>query len=265
MESHHAETRAAQIDTVRPQSARIWNRWLGGGKESFPVDRTVGAASPLPLALFHSHLVLGDNEQQACHDVRRLHQLLVSGLPEDAARPEHAGRLLFAAVRAQATAAATGAPAAGRPVAVLVRTTIRPVWEPLLRAGRVVAADVRHLAWHPVAGQEIAFRLTGNPVYRDARSRRQLPLRRPRECRAWLRSRLAENGIHLTGSPAISPATRLTGTSRRGTIQLIIRDFQGRGTVTDPVAAARALVEGLGRGRAYGCGLLHIPALHGQS
>ncbi|WP_093841367.1 MULTISPECIES: type I-E CRISPR-associated protein Cas6/Cse3/CasE [Streptomyces] len=37
------------------------------------------------------------------------------------------------------------------------------------------------------------------------------------------------------------------------------------GTVTDPVAAARALVEGLGRGRAYGCGLLHIPALHGQS
>ncbi|SFD79865.1 SAM-dependent methyltransferase [Streptomyces aidingensis] len=43
MDPHHDETSAAQIDTGRPQSARIWNYWLGG-KDNYPVDREAGDA-----------------------------------------------------------------------------------------------------------------------------------------------------------------------------------------------------------------------------
>jgi hypothetical protein len=45
---------SARIDTTVPQTARVWNYWLGG-KDNFPVDRQVGdemaAAFPLTVAV----------------------------------------------------------------------------------------------------------------------------------------------------------------------------------------------------------------------
>ncbi|SFD79821.1 type I-E CRISPR-associated protein Cas6/Cse3/CasE [Streptomyces aidingensis] len=213
-----------------------------------------------PPALFHSHLILTATEQQASHDIRRLQQLLAGGLPAlGRERAPAGGRMLFAAVRAPAVPGSDTAIApAGPALAMVVRTGVRPDWSPLLDAGRLAAAEVRPVTPAPAAGQEVSLRITANPVIRDRRTHRHSPLRSRSECQAWLRRSLARHGVRVTGPVHVSPATRLTGTGRNGPVVLVIRDFQARATVTDSAALAGALAEGIGRGKAYGCGMLNL-------
>jgi CRISPR system Cascade subunit CasE len=66
----------------------------------------------------------------------------------------------------------------------------------------------------------------------------------------WLEDRL--NGAVALQAPVLTEPGEL----RRGKAQLITTTFRADATVTDPQALARLIQEGVGRAKAYGCGML---------
>ena len=106
--------------------------------------------------------------------------------------------------------------------------------------------------------QKWNFRLCANPV----EHKRQTPtdkrgkvfaLRSISEQLHWVRSQGDKNGFSIIGCS-------VTGDSWIAFDRIRIRSitFDGLLTVKDPDAFRRALTQGIGRGKAYGCGLLTI-------
>lgn len=124
------------------------------------------------------------------------------------------------------------------------------------------------------AGAEFRFRFTGNPVHRTATEggkRGQLhPHVTPAQQVAWLTSKGESNGFALrsTGSDDTVSSTIVSRRedarfarghgSARSTVTLRIAQFDGSLTVTDALAMRHALTHGIGRGKAYGCGLMTL-------
>jgi len=138
------------------------------------------------------------------------------------------------------------------------------------------------------AGDELQFDLRANPVVTthdtDGRARRHdvvmqekkrllverglarwsdwtapdrpaLPDLVRRTCAAWLSARAAKLGFALDDeSLFIDGYERHRGKSDE--LRFSTVDFSGRLRVTDPAALQRTLVEGVGHGKAFGCGLL---------
>lgn len=119
------------------------------------------------------------------------------------------------------------------------------------------------------AGQEVRLLLRANTVRTinrthngtTKRHRARVP---DRHLPVWLADRLDgivtiptaqivdRDGIELT-----VPDVKFTsGELRRGRAQLITTDFHANATVVDPQALARAVRDGIGRAKAYGCGML---------
>jgi CRISPR system Cascade subunit CasE len=125
-----------------------------------------------------------------------------------------------------------------------------------------------------------AFRMTANPVHTieypdepprvkfvDGVSREYVKKRRiPHETRfhqlAWLRENKApHNGFEVLGEPAttrlvINKFSKTNGSTHAVTIASMT--FDGFLKVTDPDAFRKALTNGIGHARAYGCGLMTI-------
>lgn len=129
-------------------------------------------------------------------------------------------------------------------------------------------------------GQQWAFRLTANPVHTveypneppvvktiNGADKSFVKTRRiPHETRshqlAWLNNQKAKhNGFKVLGEPTTTPLTvnrfsKTNGSSHAVTIASTT--FDGFLEVTDSVALREALTGGIGRARAYGCGLMTI-------
>lgn len=73
----------------------------------------------------------------------------------------------------------------------------------------------------------------------------------------WLQSRLADRGAALTESVLVGWTVR-PHRARTGRHNLAVADLEGTLTVTDPDGFGRTLFDGLGKARAYGCGLLLV-------
>lgn len=114
-------------------------------------------------------------------------------------------------------------------------------------------------------GQEWVFRLTANPV----RSRRMPPEGRGKvyghvtveQQEEWLRSRSGGWGFDLVSSAVVERkqvtfSRRSEGSSRP--VTLSVATFDGRLRVTDPDALGTALINGVGRAKGYGCGLITL-------
>lgn len=123
------------------------------------------------------------------------------------------------------------------------------------------------------AGQRWAFRLTANPVRRTTPtgpgSRGQVKAHvTPAQQEGWLLSKAARLGFAvpdgLTGVPQVVVKDRRTarfsrrsdGASREVTVAMAT--FEGLLEVTDADSLRRSLTEGVGRAKAYGCGLLTL-------
>lgn len=132
------------------------------------------------------------------------------------------------------------------------------------------------------AGQTWAFRLTANPVH-HARRKEGEPTKRTahithRHQQEWLLKRQQAAGFRVLQRP---PEQRRLpegdehevivhnrrdssfgksdeGTVRKHRVSLITATFDGRLEVTDPDALRRTLTAGLGRAKAYGCGLMTL-------
>ena len=122
------------------------------------------------------------------------------------------------------------------------------------------------------AGQRWAFRLTANPV-RHVRTQDSDAKTKPRghvtadQQLGWLLSRTATLGIDVHPPQEESPAVlvsdrRTTRFGRNGsTVTLVTATFDGRLHVTDASLLRQALVNGVGRAKGYGCGMLTLAPL----
>ncbi|MFN8104981.1 MAG: type I-E CRISPR-associated protein Cas6/Cse3/CasE [Acidimicrobiia bacterium] len=147
------------------------------------------------------------------------------------------------------------------------------------------------------AGQEYAFRLTANPVSSTRNPDRLTPSQRkklsadPRRSRTvahrttshqldWLLARQEALGIEIPAARASAtmgesvPDVRIIDRARRtfrrngskALVTIQTATYEGRLCVIDPDLLRSALTEGVGRAKAYGCGLLTLapcPTAHG--
>ncbi|MET8824271.1 type I-E CRISPR-associated protein Cas6/Cse3/CasE, partial [Streptomyces rochei] len=175
-----------------------------------------------------------------------------------AAPAERPPCVLYAADRGPARTDAKQRPLAGPPRAVLVQSPDRPNWQPLLDSGRLTKADTFSEVCEYALGQQVAIRVIANPSYRDTVTRRRMSLSSVAECGSWLRRRLADHGVDVAlNHIEVGERVRMTGVKGEDhPITVICRMFQARGTVQSPEAFHQALAQGLGPGKAYGCGLL---------
>jgi CRISPR system Cascade subunit CasE len=161
-------------------------------------------------------------------------------------------------------------------VLLLVQSSVRPDWErtDTLHAGMVLAVREQERGEVYAVGERLRFRLRANPtvcrVRRDADGARQKPARRgllrEEEQMEWLWRRADEAGLFIRQPDVrVTPRGRLAGVRPSGDadrpahrICCFTVDYDGVLTVTDPARLGAALKAGLGRGKAWGCGLLSL-------
>jgi len=98
-------------------------------------------------------------------------------------------------------------------------------------------------------------RVGGDDAHRDDIAGRVIP--------PWLETKLAAAGLDAPASDMIvqaqvSRSFRRDPRGRGAPVKIGTTDLRGRGTVCNPEALAGALREGIGKGKAYGCGMLLI-------
>ncbi len=168
----------------------------------------------------------------------------------------------------------------GDRVVIYVQSNVQPDWTRLTPgyATRFDDKQVGHLYAAIKNGTRLHFRLTANPTKRAGRSdagnakfaddkkRRRIDIRTEEGRLKWLERKGAESGFrlciaeHMAGIPSAEtstgPAVRFNHDKGRVTLGVAI--FEGVLEVTDADAFRRALVNGIGTGKAYGFGLMSV-------
>lgn len=169
---------------------------------------------------------------------------------------------------------------------LLVQSRARPDWTRLphgYASGRVKVTCLQPALAAAEAGRRLSFRLVANPTRSTppvggapggrGRGKRR-PIHDPKEQVAWLIRQGERHGFVIPadsdGAPDVSvePRPALLGrkvdqrSKARGDSRLKISilpvGFAGRLIVTDPEGFAEAVKEGIGRAKAYGCGLMSL-------
>lgn len=116
-------------------------------------------------------------------------------------------------------------------------------------------------------GDEFNFRLTANPTFnREMNTDKgvrvvRTPHRTPYHQNAWLRSKGNMYGFEVLSDPLISPLRTLKFTKndvKKTCVTVGVVTFDGALRVTDIDAFRDALSLGIGRSKAYGCGLITV-------
>jgi CRISPR system Cascade subunit CasE len=154
-----------------------------------------------------------------------------------------------------------------------VQSRTAPDWDRLPEGHLLKPAEVRSL--QPVldsiaAGRRFAFRLLANPTRcvrpeQAPHLRKRVPHRQPAKQIEWLVGKGEQHGFVVPtsrrGGPDIVPTPVPTLVGKRRDRQRITVEparFDGHLVVTDPVAFTDAIVNGIGRAKSYGCGLLSL-------
>lgn len=114
-------------------------------------------------------------------------------------------------------------------------------------------------------GQAWGFRLTANPTHTVTQNGRKQVLGHvtPSQQLGWLLDRQEQLGVRLADTAGES-TVQLVGRDVRkfkrqgSTVTLATASFSGLLTVADPDRLRSALIGGVGRGKAYGCGLMTL-------
>ncbi|WP_282202694.1 type I-E CRISPR-associated protein Cas6/Cse3/CasE [Kitasatospora fiedleri] len=125
---------------------------------------------------------------------------------------------------------------------------------------------------NPVASRHPTSQVPGSgPTARTERGKR-VALNRPEQVKAWFVRRLqplgepvrAGDGVVRIGVDtdperlALRILPRVSGQRQHQGLKLARAELRGTLTVTDPSAFVTALAQGVGHGRAYGCGLILV-------
>ncbi|MEU5693592.1 type I-E CRISPR-associated protein Cas6/Cse3/CasE [Actinosynnema sp. NPDC020468] len=160
-----------------------------------------------------------------------------------------------------------------------VQSLTAPDWGKLPAGYLARPAETRSLK--PVVdavapGRKLMFRLQANPT-RDSRppelegSSRRVAHQSADDQVAWLCRKGELHGFVIPtaadGRPDVapSPLPRLSGQKDGTRITVDAVRFDGHLVVTDPIAFREALVNGIGRAKAYGCGLITLAVPHTSS
>lgn len=148
-------------------------------------------------------------------------------------------------------------------IELLVQSRVRPRWDDLPRGYLSRAAAVRPL--EPLLDRIVPrslwqFRLVANATVARQGARHGLTCES--DLIAWLLGRHEQLGARLAtnGTPTFTARDLGDVQGRRGTSRITIRQasFEGVLEATDAAALKRAVLEGVGRARPYGCGLLSL-------
>lgn len=219
------------------------------------------------------------NAQRLLNNPQRLHAAVLGGLPVQPVTERVLWRIETTAHRAE----------------LLVLTQQMPSWEHIVeQAGwpgadtaQAVVASYRPLLDRLTTGQEYVFKLRANPVSSTVNPASPSPGQKERLAGAnrprgvvvahrtaghqlqWITERIESWGFRLQvtthGNPQVEIVGRdravfskqsATGSGHRVTLQTAT--FQGQVTVLDQERAATALLDGVGRAKAYGCGLITL-------
>ena len=121
-------------------------------------------------------------------------------------------------------------------------------------------AGVAVRRWQPAfaRGEVLRFRLRANPTFK--RGRRRLAWMGHERQLAWLQRRMAASGCAVLQAHAAPEG--LERLSRPGRPKHLITQyavlFEGLVSVNDPELLAAAVRDGVGSGKAFGCGLLSV-------
>ncbi|UKD51102.1 type I-E CRISPR-associated protein Cas6/Cse3/CasE [Amycolatopsis sp. FU40] len=149
-----------------------------------------------------------------------------------------------------------------------VQSHTEPDWDHLPAGHLAWPAEVRTL--QPVldavtAGRRFTFRMVANPTKCDGQTRKRIPYRQPAEQLEWLIRKGEQHGFVIPSAGNGQPDVAVTGvptiTGRKNTTTKITVEavrYDGRLVVTDTTAFTQALTNGVGRAKAYGCGLISI-------
>jgi CRISPR system Cascade subunit CasE len=114
-------------------------------------------------------------------------------------------------------------------------------------------------------GQRLRFRFRGNPVYsvmlNEGERGKVRPHTSEKHKRGWLIKKSEQNGFALEEDSFSMVGTgqqRFNRQVKSKPVELSHATFEGVLTVTDSEKFVTALTQGIGRGKAYGCGLMTV-------
>ncbi|MDA0564159.1 type I-E CRISPR-associated protein Cas6/Cse3/CasE [Streptomonospora sp. S1-112] len=146
-------------------------------------------------------------------------------------------------------------------VHILAQTTLEPRTDRLTGglAASVAVRELTPLLDALTAGARVRYRITANPTQRVGNStdnparKGKLTVVFGQRGELWWLERATGLGLH----PLSVDQTRLADI-RVGAVRHAATRFEGTGVVTDPQALRGAVIEGIGRAKSYGCGLLSL-------
>jgi len=139
---------------------------------------------------------------------------------------------------------------------VLIQSQIGPNWNHLKKGYLWQPPEVAYKTLTLSAGEYYLFRLFGNPVSRQNRDDASvLPLE---ERVVWLHNKLEAAGFSLENGAEIESKTIIMDKGPDLQITLYETRFEGMLKVVDSETAEKSIIEGIGRGKAFGMGLLSL-------
>lgn len=195
------------------------------------------------------------------HNIDLLHKVVMGAhsghLVEGADRVRERLKILYVAQRSQ-----PGRMANGLIRTLLVQSQTQANWSELTSVGAATLETDRQVRYTIADGDVLHIRIWANPtkVTDTARDRRgkskRVPIYDHVEASYWIDRVMWNNGFDIDTRKLRVGDPRTVGGPRGLTITLW--PYQFRGVVKDAKLMAEAIVGGVGRGKAYGAGLLHI-------
>lgn len=161
----------------------------------------------------------------------------------------------------------------GGGLVLLVQSVESPDWSALTEGGYLPAAEalagwdnpaVKAFDPAPRVGDVLRFRLRANPTVkkkRDGRLSNRVPLVRAEEQAAWLARQGEQHGFDLLQLEMRDEQTeegRVRSQEASPALKVFSVQFDGLLRVRDEAGLARAVRQGIGPAKAFGCGLLSL-------
>nr|WSZ99240.1 type I-E CRISPR-associated protein Cas6/Cse3/CasE [Streptomyces sp. NBC_00857] len=228
-----------------------------------PATTTTNASTTSTAWL--TRLVLNPAHRQVQYDLGNaaaLHRRVMKLVPDHLGdHPRAQAGVLF---RLEPDTAPTPDAGPGTPV-VLVQTQVPPDTSqlPTGYTAHVQTRDMHAMLGALRTGLPVRYRILGNAVRRcgpnstQGKWKQAIPLHGT-EADQWWSDRANPAGLDLTttrSEPAAAVSTRHDETVRINRAAVL---FEGTATVRDPQALRTALLQGIGRSKSYGCGLLSL-------
>lgn len=140
---------------------------------------------------------------------------------------------------------------------LMVQSTVKGDWTGT-KIGRALLRDVSHRPFTPLTKGEIRYQIVVNPVRRNARTRKQYVLTNPVDVEEWWRQRATNIGLDVNSYPVkvIESGRDSFRKSDNHPVTISTSKIAGTARIMDADLFAKATASGVGKARAYGCGLL---------